>query len=84
MGSCDWELSLSDMRSSRTRILCLDFSVLRRLRLIVILLQAAPFSGSKTVGLMGGYSSLTAATADIQTQTLGGADLPRAGFDLAI
>ena len=34
---------------------------------------AAPLSGTKTVGPTGGYASLTAAIADIQAQSLGGA-----------
>jgi hypothetical protein len=34
--------------------------------------QGAPLSGSRTIGPTGDYASLTAAIADIQTQTLGG------------
>lgn len=34
---------------------------------------AAPLSGTRTIGLTGDYASITAAIADIQTQTLGGA-----------
>ncbi|MFZ2278552.1 MAG: choice-of-anchor D domain-containing protein [Prosthecobacter sp.] len=35
--------------------------------------HAAPLSGTKTIGPTGNYASVTAAIADVQTQTLGGA-----------
>ena len=36
-------------------------------------LQAAPLSGTRTIGPTGDYASITAAIADVQAQTLGGA-----------
>jgi len=55
-------------------------AILRRMVLVLVLAlamvspsaQATPLSGTKTVGPTGDYASLTAALADIQTQTLGG------------
>jgi hypothetical protein len=43
------------------------------LLLSVIPLQAAPLSGTRTIGPTGDYPSITAAIADVQAQTLGGA-----------
>lgn len=40
---------------------------------LVIPLQAAPLSGTRRIGPTGNYASITAAIADVQAQTLGGA-----------
>ncbi len=49
--------------------------LIRALALLFLVLpaQGAPLSGTKTIGPTGDYASLTAAIADIQAQTLGGA-----------